>query len=166
VGLVIGHAQDSLEDLLEASRTAESRAKEDAAPGRDRNAIVVEYRSRGGAAISVRRRWDDIPTPLDDFNNWTNLFREEQLPGKAAYDLRELALVYQGWPSKTEDDKTLLATAMQADAGRLLSRKKEARPLVEPRVQRVETPENLIDLANTIIISKQFAMAKDMAEGK
>lgn len=168
IGLVIGHLLDPLEDLLAAARLAEFRAKEGVGDPAEvkRNAIVIQYRSRGGAPIQIRRRWNADPDPTE-INFWSDQLRNENLPDKVAYDLRRLAELYMTWPNQSDADKQTLATALQADVLRALSRKSsDVQKLLTDRIRQIRTPKELITLANTIIIARLILKAKCQAEVK
>lgn len=161
VGIAIGHFLDALEDTLAASRDMESLAKQG-----EKNALAIQYRSRGGAPIQFRTSWADAPDPLTEMNEWITLLNAGDLPDKVAYDIRNLAGFYDDWPTASDDETARRQRALRADLVRLLSRKRtEARRKVEPLMECVESPQDVIDLANKIIIAGVVLKAKRQARG-
>lgn len=120
VGIVIGHCQESLEDLLEFARDAERTAKKP-----DRDGVAVRLYTRGGVPVMLRSGWSD---KLDErIAEWTALHRDGQIPDKFAYDLRQLATVYEDNLVKPDWDPSNLKTALQKDALLLIKRKASKR---------------------------------------
>jgi CRISPR-associated protein Cmr2 len=151
-GIAVWHFLDSLEDALAAARAALELAKEK--EGQEpRNALAVHYQPRGGTAITVRGRWDQ--GIAKKFARWASLLGKDLLPDKVAYELRNLGRAYKDWPAGPERRK-----ALQADAARLMSRKKaDARKEVEPLLDNIDQPE-LLELAETILIARRIASAR------
>lgn len=88
VGLGIGHLMEPLGSLRARAGRAEHLAKGDKLPATtQRNALAILLGVRCGAETSWRAQWD--PTePLDALRDLISAYREEQLPSRAAYDLR------------------------------------------------------------------------------
>lgn len=111
VGLAIGHSMDPLEDLLGFARAAERAAKK---PNRD--GLAVHLHPRSGAPLMLRGRW------IDNFDKrlstWVDLLLADRISDRTAYDLRELARVYAGWP-----DYSAIEDLVVKDALRLLGKK-------------------------------------------
>ncbi len=82
VGLAIGHVHGTpLGQLLEEARTAESRAKKDY--GRD--ALCLRVRKRSGESLEFGCGFDD--PLLDIVQRYRELYDDDQVSGKLAYDL-------------------------------------------------------------------------------
>jgi CRISPR-associated protein Cmr2 len=163
VGVAIGHFMEPLEDLLSYGRSAEKAAKEP-----DRNGLAVHLHTRGGAPIAVRMSWK--LNPDERLGKWAEMHLQDQIPDKAAYDLRELALDYQGWPNVTEADKGSLKSVLQNDALQLVARKngrrgEEGLARLRDLIEKVESAEGLFDVAREIIIAGRIARAREQAEG-
>ncbi len=163
VGLAIGHFMVPLEDLLEYGRNAEHAAK-----GTDRNGLAVHLHVRGGAPIKIQGQWT---AGLDErLENWTRLHQENKIPDKAAYDLRELAQNYKNWPHQTAGQQVLLASALQSDVLRLIKKKKggqgeEGLNELEMLLKTVCAYEDILQVANEIILARQLAKANLQAKG-
>ncbi len=159
VGLAIGHFLDALEDTLAAAREMESVAKQD-----EKNALAVQYRSRGGAPIQFWASWTG--DPRKEIDEWISLLRDGDLPDKVAYDIRRVARLYETWPAEKQDEIATRQRALQADLARLLSRKRsEARRKVEPLLKAIACPDAAIDLAHRIIIAGVIQEAQQQAKG-
>lgn len=165
VGIMIGHFMDPLEDLFEYTRAAERRAKEP-----DRNGLALAIHPRGGAPFAIRDNWqrDDRPDakPLDErIRAWASAHRAGLISVKTAYDLRQAARLYDAWPVGTPDEQGRLRAALQADARRILRRKKargagtpdgarrnaELLAELEVLIGQATTAEGLIGLAHEVI---------------
>ena len=78
VGLAVGHSRESMSDLLQMGRQAESLAKgaELWRAGKDRNALAIVLKKRSGGELSWRRRWSDPDEPsarlAADIATWRN----------------------------------------------------------------------------------------------
>jgi CRISPR-associated protein Cmr2 len=157
VGLAIGHFLDPLEDTLAAARDMEYAAKKG-----QKNALAIQYRSRGGAPIQFRSSWESAPDA--ELTKWITLLENDDLPSKVAYDIRRTAEGYSAWPTDNEDAVALQRRALQLDLVRLLSRKSAtARDEVRPFVDRLTSPDDAIDLANKIIIAGVIQRAQQQA---
>jgi CRISPR-associated protein Cmr2 len=158
VGMVIGHFLDPLEETLAAARQMEVVAKQG-----DKNALAVQYRSRGGSPIHFRSSWEDEPHA--ELIEWQRLLQYNDLPDKVAYDIRRTAENYQTW-SGAKDEEELRRRALQGDLHRLLTRKSSsANAVVRPYVERINAPQDAIDLANRIIIAGAIQRAQQQADG-
>jgi len=159
VGLAIGHFLAALEDTLEAARKMEALAKQD-----EKNALAVQYRSRGGAPIQFRASW--TTEPLAELTDWILLLDNGDLPDKVAYDVRRVAQSYRNWPTRTDELADQRQRALRADLVRLLSAKKaSARQKVQPLLAAMDSPEAAINLANKIIIAGVIQTARRQAQG-
>ena len=161
VGIAIGHFLDALEDIYAAAREMlEQRAKNH--PGK--NALAVAFHTRGGAPVEFCDSWSHDPAKAVQL--WAQLLQNDQLPDKAAYDLRLLAEQYRGWPTATSEDRDMLGRALPADVGRLLSRKsREAAGTLADVVRELKTVDAVLNVANLVILCRQIAHSKALAEG-
>lgn len=126
VGIAIAHAFEPLEDLIEYGKNAEKAAKEPNKDGQgDRNGLAVHLHKRGGGdPIRLREQWIDDSSSLDKrLYKWAKMHNENELPDKAAYEMRELAEVYRNWKGTPKVD---LENLIKADVKRMLKRKKPA----------------------------------------
>lgn len=122
VGIAIGHFLEPLEDLLGYAKEAEKAAK---GSPEERDGLAVHVHPRSGAPIATRAPWTQ---GLDEqLTTLAEMHEKEEIPDKAAYDLRELAREYEGWPRKTEQERADLDEAIRADVKRLMKRKRVAR---------------------------------------
>lgn len=164
VGLAIGHCMEAMEDLLEYGRAAEKAAKE---PNRD--GLAVHLYPRGGPPIEIHKPWSEN---LDvRLKKWAEMHRTNQIPDKAAYDLRELARQYTAWSVATPDQKEDLTKALRGDALRLIKRKRGNRgdaglSDLEGLLGVVHSAEEIHDVANEVILSRRIAAAERQAEGR
>lgn len=177
VGIAIGHFLDALEDIHQAARDMlDGKAKEyrrtsqrDLTP--DKNALAIQYRSRGGAPIECLLGWGQPPDqelktdPKSQIEGWAKELRSGNLPSKIAFDVRHLAESYKHWPSDSEEGREVRRKAMIADLRRLLSSKLgEARKTIESFVNSVNSPGDVANLANTIIVAGLVAQSQSMSE--
>lgn len=76
--------------LLDLARQAEKLAKGDHLPETQRrNALGILLEPRSGVRIAWRERWDKQPDQR--LQEWIRAWQNDELPDKAAYQLRELA---------------------------------------------------------------------------
>ncbi len=163
VGIAIGHFLDALEDIHQAVRDM----LDEKAKGFDgKNALAIQYHSRGGAPVECVYSWNQQPDPRPQLRDWETMLRSGDLPQKIAYDVRQLAETYKLWASSSDADKSLCRRAMITDLGRLLSSKKaSARDVSEPLVQAVTSPDDVVNVANTIIMASLIAKSRSLSEG-
>lgn len=150
VGLAIGHFLEPLEDLLQHAREAEKDAK------RERDSVAVHAHPRSGAPVKLCARWSEgMHARLLQF---ARMHCHDQFPDGAAYDLRQLALLYDGWPESAID-------GLREDVMRLLSRKgregheaglEEFRKVLE---RRVSNSADCRGLAEEVIVARRLADA-------
>ncbi|NJP05011.1 MAG: type III-B CRISPR-associated protein Cas10/Cmr2 [Chloroflexaceae bacterium] len=160
VGVAVSHHIEPLSDALDLARQAEKRAK--AISGKDALAIAVSKRS--GADRVVADKWGALDTRLHEF---IQLHRSNTLPDNAAYNLVDIAerLEIPG------DDITKLA--LRFEAKRIIKRKRGQsghEKLPEETIQRlhtlIDTIPSIRQLADELIVAREFARARDLAEGK
>jgi CRISPR-associated protein Cmr2 len=156
VGIAIGHFMENLEDLLEYGRAAERNAKR---PGRD--GLAVHLHKRGGAPIQFRAGWRQNSDAA--ILRWARLMIAEAIPAKLPYDLRNVARLYEGWPSET------CKSAVQQDVIRVI-RDKQPRsgrrhmPEIEQRIhEQVSGSQSLHRFTEELLVARQFAMALQQA---
>lgn len=111
VGIGICHFLEPLGHALAIARGAEREAK------RQRNSLALVVDKRSGAPVSIRGHWGEIDRELKDF---VELHREDLVPDRLAFDLRELVLLAKDG---------LAPELLGREARRILSRK-------EPRAGR------------------------------
>lgn len=168
VGIAIGHFLDPLEDLFEFARASERLAKHPANPTQAvRNGLAVSVHPRSGAPFSIRDNWGT--DGLDErLNAWTSAHQFGLIATKAAYDLREAARFYRGWPSESAEGSHRLCSAIRSDARRIL-RRKGTRANVVPAasadvvtlfarlhqlIGRVQNADELVALSHEIIVGQ------------
>jgi CRISPR-associated protein Cmr2 len=163
VGIAVVHHTEPLQDSLTTMRNAEKEAK--SVDGK--NALAITLSKRSGADTTIKGSWaDDRKTgkSFDERLKWfIQLHLDDALPDGVAYELRDLWLRFSSVPS--------LKTAMEADAVRILSRKKSNQGLSKVSKDILGKLENLIlnkdlsleDLANEIIIARDFKNAYKQA---
>lgn len=90
VGIAIGHLMEPRGALLDLARQAEKLAKGDHLPETQRrNALGILLEPRSGVRIAWRERWGKQPDQR--LQEWIRVWQNDELPDKAAYQLRELA---------------------------------------------------------------------------
>lgn len=166
VGIAIGHCLEPMEDLLGYGRAAERAAKEP-----DRNGLAVHLHTRGGAPIKIRAYWSVDAQALDRrLQTWAELHQKDQIPDKAAYDLRVLAQDYHSWPTSTLEQQSALASALQSDALQMIKRKRgkrgdEGLTQLTALLHVVKSAEEALQVADEIILAKRIAEALMQAAG-
>lgn len=115
VGLVIAHMQTPVGRVRRLAAEAEKLAKgtETAAP---RNALGLIVSPRSGADIRLRIRWEG--KQLEKFNELSELYRDEKLPTRFGYELRQITLLLKGI---TDKEKAVEIKALELK--RVLGRK-------------------------------------------
>lgn len=133
-GVVIAHHMEPVGYVRERVREAEQRAKQ--LPGKD--ALAITLCKRGGADITVCH---DTPSLLSRLHWMTELYQQDALSSKAAYELQDAALRHQTTSSPREGKQDLASRALAYDALRILSRKRSKRgslPLDEKERHRLK----------------------------
>ncbi|MCF7936055.1 MAG: type III-B CRISPR-associated protein Cas10/Cmr2 [Synergistales bacterium] len=166
-GISIAHCLEDLEDLLDFGRKAESLAKGKKLPEKEqRNGLAVVVRSRGNAPTTFRAQWTD--PRIDRLQEWVGHFLEGERSNKLPYELRRRAGHFRNW-TETEG----LEKAIRADLRLVLSRKvKGELRLGDDDIERictgrdapVDSPEALADFAEELLVARQIAEAKRLAE--
>lgn len=112
VGLAIGHLLEPRGALLDLARQAEKLAKGDHCPeALRRDALGILLEPRSGVRMALRERWDKQPDQR--LGMWIRAFQNDEVPDKAAYQLRELARQLDWAP----------ADLLEKEARRILRRK-------------------------------------------
>jgi len=101
VGLAVAHFMEPLEDLLGYGRIAEKHAKrphpEDGEQA-ERNGLAVHVVKRGGGPLAIRANWSGDLNALDHrLRQLAEQLDMRSIPTGLAYDLREIARVYEHW---------------------------------------------------------------------
>jgi CRISPR-associated protein Cmr2 len=167
VGIAIGHFLESLEDLLGRAREAERDAK---GKDPDKDGLAVHIHPRGGALTAVRAKWGELPDL--QLQRLVEMHALNEIPDKAAYDLRQLALDYTGWPHKTNEEQVALDEAIRADVKRLMKRKRVANPevwdtvLVAGQGEKRWTAEGVRSMAERIIVARRIHASRRQASGQ
>ena len=171
VGVAIAHAMESLENLFQYGRDAESIAKKGldgkaAERGNDRNGLAVSVRSRGNIPFTVRERWrpvtgtDKLPAMSVEqrIKFFAECFTKSRIPAKFPYELRENARFYENW----KDDKTL-REAVKSDIIRIFRRKdinltdEEKNAFSEYIEVKVKDSGTIRELADELILAQWVA---------
>jgi CRISPR-associated protein, Crm2 family len=167
VGIVIVHALEPLEDILDYGR----EAGEKIAKKPDRNGIAVCLHTRsGGEPLKLREQWrEKIANPslmrsgkvpgLDQrLEQWIRMYLRDEFPDGAAYDLKELADDYRGWDPKPPN------TLLKSDMGRLFTRKRAGHGTrgISPEdlaflTCGVESHDDLILRADELVLARRIA---------
>jgi len=172
VGIAIAHAFEPLEDLIEYGRKAEKAAKEPDKNGQgDRNGLAVHLHKRGGGdPINLREQWANDDHNLDKrLDKWAKMHNKNELPDKAAYDMRELAEVYKNWKGIPKAD---LENLIKADVKRMLKRKKpggggDQKILaneIDSMLKGIDSYQKIRHLAGELILARKLSDAMRMAD--
>ena len=167
VGLGIGHIMEPLGALRARAERAEHAAKGDATET-PRNALAIALGIRSGAELHWRAQWSDVPA-FEALARMTRAFRDDQLPTRAVYDLRGVALRL-AW---LRDDDSPRARGMRgAEVRRMLDRARiqggghhipdELQSLIVKRAQ----VQPLQELADTLIVTRWLSarIASELGE--
>lgn len=167
VGLGIGHFMENLEDLLEYGRAAERHAKlpksEDGEHQKPRDGLAVHVHKRSGGPIEVRTNWSDQPDiHLQKLAQWIN---DRAISGRVAYDLRNIATIYDNWQNDNVQD------AIQRNTLSILRGKQPAGDSRMGQIagfvrERVQDAASLRHLAEELLVARQIAAAIHQAEGQ
>ena len=172
IGIAIAHAFEPLEDLISYGKDAEKAAKESDKNGqKDRNGLAVHlYKRGGGDPIRLREQWTDDDYSLDKrLDKWAKMHNENELPDKAAYEMRELAEVYRNWKGISKVD---LAKLIKADSTRMLRRKRpegdEKQKILEKDIDSMlyglDSYQKVRHLADELILARKLSEVMKMAD--
>jgi CRISPR-associated protein Cmr2 len=159
VGVAIGHFMETLEDLLACGRKAEENAKKGEPK---RNGLAVHLYKRGGAPVGVRKQWTNaLDESLAEAAGW---FLAGAVSNRTPYELDRLAEVYDDWQGGS------LGQAMRSDAGRVIERKRPTgtenqMDQIRKAIQRIDTPNQLRELAAELLIARHLAVALRQSGG-
>jgi CRISPR-associated protein Cmr2 len=166
VGLAIAHFMEPLEDLLEYGRCAEKHAKRPRAQDRgqdERDGLAVHVLKRGGGPITMRANWSAGPDRhVQQLAKWIG---ERNISGRVAYDLRQIAGVYDTWPTD------IVKGAIQRDTLWVMKRKQppgeskmhEVEKLIR---ERVVEADSLRRLGDELLVARQIARASSQSNGR
>ncbi|MBX2990244.1 MAG: type III-B CRISPR-associated protein Cas10/Cmr2 [Bacteroidetes bacterium] len=149
VGIAVVHHMEPLLVSLEQARTTERAAK------KEKPAMAIALHTRGGEPLTVVENWQERAS-IENWQSWVGAFRDELSRG-FPYELRRLAREFSG--------TGLTAQALQAEAKRILKRKKggiedktsESVATVESAIEGVKSPSDLEDLAKKLTIARFLA---------
>jgi CRISPR-associated protein Cmr2 len=160
VGLGISHYIEPMDAALDLARRSERLAK-----GETRNALAVILEKRGGSPIEVRGAWEEVggaavalPARLEAM---IEMHRHDEVPDKAAADLAALGAQLRGSAPQL----------VAAETMRILARKQprhgRAAQIAKHHLADLKKwgPENPVRLANELVLARQLADARDLAEG-
>ena len=180
VGVAIAHAMENLEQLFQFGREAEGIAKKGidgraAERGTDRNGLAVSVRSRGNIPFTVRDQWKPITGTHElsvisieqRIKFFAECFRNNEIPAKFPYELRENAKFYDNW----ENDDTL-TNAVISDITRIFSHKDlklkddEKEAVQEYIASKVKNADTIRELADELILAQWIASAMKQTENE
>lgn len=171
VGIAIAHAFEPLEDLIEQGKKAERAAKESTKRGQgNRNGLAVHlYKRGGGDPICLREQWKDGDGALDKrLEKWAMMHKNNDLPDKASYEMRELSEVYRNWKGTPKEE---LGVLIKADALRMLKRKRPGgrdQTIVLTRIDfmldGLDSYSKVRHLADELILAKKLSEVMKMAD--
>ncbi|GIX07833.1 MAG: type III-B CRISPR-associated protein Cas10/Cmr2 [Candidatus Poribacteria bacterium] len=151
VGVVVAHHLDPLSDTLNLARRTEQAAK--SVPGK--NALAVTVSKRSGDDRTVQGKWGELDERLIWF---AHLHMTDQIPDRAAYQLRELVV-------RLPEER--LPEAAKKEALRILKRKEPERGSSEVSREVLRRLEGYLhagvsveQLAEELIVAREFAAAK------
>jgi CRISPR-associated protein Cmr2 len=160
VGLGISHYIEPMDAALDLARRSERLAK-----GETRNALAVILEKRGGSPIEVRGPWEeqgDGAAPLAArLEAMIEMHRHDEVPDKAAFELAALGAQLRGSAPQL----------VAAETRRILARKQPrhggAAQIAKDHRADLETwgLTDPVRLANELLVAREFADARDLAEG-
>jgi CRISPR-associated protein Cmr2 len=157
-GLVIAHHLEPLSEVLELARRTEKAAK--AVPGK--NALAITLSKRSGAERQIRGSLHALVERLQTVRNW---WLNKSLSKGTPYEFEQLAQAVEG---------VLPADALQAEAVRILKRKRESGGESEVPCEVVtklqgwieDKTVGLYELTQEMIVAAELASAAQQARGK
>ena len=165
VGVSIAHAMEDLELQLDYGRRSESAAKKGAdgkaaEHGEDRNGLAVSVRSRGNSEIIIREQWK-AELDLKNINSladvsldqrlewWAERFKENKIPNKFPYELKQNADFYKDWDNKDNLEKAVkddvLRIFKRKDIDLLPEEKEQIKSYIERKINDAKGIKNLSD---------------------
>jgi CRISPR-associated protein Cmr2 len=158
VGIAIVHSLEPLEDILEYGRAMETLAKKP-----DRNGLAISLHTRsGGSPITIREQWKLAgESGLDErLADWADMYFNDKIPDKAAYDMRALSEDYKNWAGVSQE-------LIEKDLTRLLKRKKAgsgtsdiSKGDIEKLMKGVTSNEDLARRSMELILARKIAEVK------
>jgi CRISPR-associated protein Cmr2 len=166
IGLAIAHYMEPLEDLLDFGRAAEKHAKHPGPEGsgqESRDGLAVHLLKRGGGPVTMRANWTTQPDKgLLTLAQWIN---DRAISGRVAYDLRNIAGVYDDWPDGTVVD------SIQRDTLAVMKGKQPPGKSKMPEIgqfirDRVQDAASLRQFSDELLLARQIAVAMRQASGQ
>ena len=158
-GIVVAHHLDPLSDTLKLVREAEKEAK------KERNSLAITMAKRSGADYTIAGRWDETNNlflRLTKFIGWHN---QEAIPDGAAYELEQLAKVFDKKPENVNRDQ--YQNALEYEVKRIIGRKKAGRGSTAMTKDDQAYLVSLINqglyaqrIADELTIAKEFSRVK------
>jgi CRISPR-associated protein Cmr2 len=156
VGLAIAHFMEPLEDLVQYGRAAEKHAKKPRLEHgqEERDGFAVHVLKRGGGPVAIRANWSSHPDRW--LQELAELVRSDAIPGRIAYELRQIADLYQCWPPDN------LRNVIQRDTLSIMKGKQprgdDKMDLVASLIrERVTESDSLRDLANELLVARHLS---------
>ena len=168
VGLGIGHIMEPLGALRDRAERAEKMAKgDDAKSPCSRNALAILLGIRSGAELAWRAQWNDEKA-FNALATFTDDYRKDLLPTRAAYDLRGIDRRL-AWlrdenndhaPGMREAEVRRMLDRARTPAGRAISDE------LQDLIRQQASARPLQDLADTLIIARWLSArtAADIGE--
>jgi len=167
VGISINHYGEHLGEMIEWSRQAEKAAKKK----RNSLAVALHTRTAGEEAVTVSRQWDQ--KPVETLQLWVSLHRQDALPDRAPFDLRELHRELDSFSRELpeSEQKTKISQVLADEVKRILKRKRGEhgkadlpKHVYEAVVSRVGEDLDSLRLAvDEMLIARRLAKAEDVA---
>ena len=141
-GIAIVHYREPLSVSLAYARAAEKAAKDGG-----RNCLSIALHTRGGAPMTVTRRWDDVKA----LEQWQEANAKGQVTRGFPYELRELAREWPVLDSGEEFEMELL----NAEAERILGRKQAREGKGQtPSLPDFSSRQDLTHFADLLILAR------------
>jgi CRISPR-associated protein Cmr2 len=165
VGVAIVHHTEPLQDSLATMRDAEKDAKS----VKGKNALAVILSKRSGADTPIKGSWGNDRGTGESFYErlrwFIQLHLDDALPDGVAYELRDLWLRLKELPTQTPMRKESVRILQRKYSNQGLSKvSKNILGKLEGLIQSKDV--SLADLANEIIVARDFAKAYKQANKK
>ena len=171
VGVSIAHAMEDLAQLLQYGRDAEIIAKKGVKnkaveQGIDRNGLAISVRSRGNIPFTVREQWKDKTTSeklseksLDErIKYFAECFKNNEIPTKFPYELRENAKFYQNWKVDENLKNAVVEDVTRIFANKDIKLKPDEKKLMNEYIKvKVHDSETIKILADELILAQWIA---------